>query len=134
LSPLGQIIKWINVVDLGGQTYIRCEMGCEPDEVQLGELGKLVATSAFFWYYKFLDQHVGPFLQPIEIQFAPYFPPDLVTTRRYKGKTNELFTYFLLNPAKFSGDFAGIPWPTLRAFDPLAGGGTTLFYRANVGR
>jgi hypothetical protein len=50
-----------------------------------------------------------------------------VSARRYKGKTNELFTHFLCNLAKFSSNFAAAPWETLRVFDPLAGGGTTLF-------
>ena len=54
-------------------------------------------------------------------------PPDLVMTRRYKGKTNELFTQFMCNLARYSSDFAVEPWASLRLFDPLAGGGTTLF-------
>ena len=48
-------------------------------------------------------------------------------TRRYKGKTNELFTQFMCNLARYSSDFAAEPWASLRLFDPLAGGGTALF-------
>ena len=133
LSPMGRIIKSIDVLELGGQTYCRCELADEPDQPQLHELGMLATTSAFFWYHETLGDFTGPFLNPIESGFDPYFPPDLVTTRRYKGKTNELFTHFLCNLAKFSSDFADTPWDTLRVFDPLSGGGTTLFTALMLG-
>jgi hypothetical protein len=130
---VGCIIKSIDVIALGGQTYCRCELANEPDDGQLRELGMLAATSAFFGYHEKLGEHTGPFLKPIESGFVPYFPPELVTTRRYKGKTNELFTHFLCNLAKFSSDFADAPWDTLRVFDPLSGGGTTLFTALMLG-
>jgi len=133
LSPLGGTIKSLDVVELGGQTYCRCVLGVEPDQVQLRELGMLAATSAFFWYHEALGEYTGPFLQPIEPGFASYFPPDFVTTRRYKGKTNEQFTHFLCNLAKFSSNFADASWNTLRVFDPLSGGGTTLFTALMLG-
>jgi len=44
-----------------------------------------------------------------------------------------LFTHFLCNLAKFSSDFAGASWDTLRVFDPLSGGGTTLFTALMLG-
>jgi tRNA G10 N-methylase Trm11 len=47
-------------------------------------------------------------------------------TRRYRGKTNELFTHFMCNIARASSRFQAQPWSELRLFDPLAGGGTTL--------
>jgi hypothetical protein len=50
-----------------------------------------------------------------------------VTTLRYQGKTNELFTHFLCNLARFSSDFSQESWTTLQVFPPLSGGGTTLF-------
>lgn len=133
LSPVGRIIQSIDMIDLGGQTYCRCALAVEPNETLLRELGMLATTGAFFWYHEALGEHIGPFLQPIEFGFAPYFPPDLVTTRRYKGKTNELFTHFLCNLAKFSSDFADASWNTLRVFDPLSGGGTTLFTALMLG-
>jgi tRNA G10 N-methylase Trm11 len=51
----------------------------------------------------------------------------MIMTRRYKGKTNELFTHFMCNLARFSSGYAHRPWSALRVLDPLAGGGTTLF-------
>jgi tRNA G10 N-methylase Trm11 len=54
-------------------------------------------------------------------------PHDLLTTRRYRGKTNEMFTRFMLNVARAGSALADRPWETLRVFDPLSGGGTTLF-------
>jgi hypothetical protein len=133
LSSVGRIIKSIDVIALGGQTYCRCELAEEADKTQLRELGMLATTSAFFWHHEALGEHTGPFLKPIESGFDPYFPPEFVTTRRYKGKTNELFTHFLCNLAKFSSDFVDASWDTLRVFDPLSGGGTTLFTALMLG-
>jgi hypothetical protein len=87
----------------------------------------LAMTHSFFYFYDRLGEVEGPFLCPIDAQFEPLFPLDLVTARRYKGKTNESFTHFMCNIARFSSGFAHRPWKTLRVFDPLAGGGTTLF-------
>jgi len=127
LSPVGNIINSITSVTLGGQAYIKCELQKELKEAHLQELGWLAMTSAFFRYYDRLADMDGPFLKPLNIHWTPSFPPDLITTRRYQGKTNELFTHFLCNLARFSSDFAETPWNELRIFDPLCGGGTTLF-------
>jgi hypothetical protein len=51
----------------------------------------------------------------------------MMMARRYRGKTNELFTHFLCNVARYSSALSHRPWETLRIYDPLAGGGTTLF-------
>jgi hypothetical protein len=127
LSPLGRHIRSITPVILGGQAYLKCELTDPLNESYAQELGWLAMTSAFFLYYERLDGYDGSFLKPIETYFIPLFPPDLVMTRRYQGKTNELFTHFLCNLARFSSDFSDRPWMELRLFDPLAGGGTTLF-------
>ncbi|MFN8490710.1 MAG: hypothetical protein U0350_24175 [Caldilineaceae bacterium] len=127
LSPLGKQITNINPLTLGGQAYLKFDLPSEPDETQRRELGMLAMTSAFFTYYEQLGTLSGPFLRPLETGFQPSLPPDLIMTRRYRGKTNELFTHFLCNVARFSSAFADQPWAKLRVFDPLAGGGTTLF-------
>jgi tRNA G10 N-methylase Trm11 len=57
----------------------------------------------------------------------------MMMARRYRGKTNELFTHYLCNLARYSSDLAHRPWETLRLFDPLAGGGTTLFAALMLG-
>lgn len=87
----------------------------------------LAMTSAFFLSYDRIGEVAGPLLRPLETGFQPLLPPDLMATRRYRGKTNELFTHFLCNVARFSSDFADQPWSNLFLLDPLMGGGTTLF-------
>ncbi|CAN5592023.1 SAM-dependent methyltransferase [soil metagenome] len=127
LSALGQQMSNLQPLTLGGQAYLKFELSAAPDETQARELGMLAMTSAFFIYYERVGELIGPFLRPLETHFQPALPPDLIATRRYRGKTNELFTHFLCNVARFSSKFAQQPWPNLRVFDPLAGGGTTLF-------
>ena len=127
LSPIGKHLSSVEPIELGGQRYLKCELDVEPDEEQIKELGLLAMSSAYFLYYKQLGEFDGPFLRPLDTQFSPMFPPNLVTARRYQGKTNELFTHFLCNLARFSSDFSQKPWEELRLFDPLVGGGTTLF-------
>jgi hypothetical protein len=100
---------------------------------QARELGMLAMTGTIFTYCEQLGEYLGPWLRPIDTHFLPHFPVDLVMTRRYRGKTNELFTHFLCNIARFSSDFAYQPWETFRVFDPLAGGGTTLFMALVLG-
>lgn len=127
LSPLGRQITDSELVTLGGQDYLRCTMPQEPTAAQLHELGMFAMTSAFFRYYERIGEVTGPLLQPLETGFQPALPPDLAATRRYRGKTNELFTHFLCNIARYSSAFADQPWSNLTLFDPLMGGGTTLF-------
>lgn len=133
LSPLGHLISSISTLELGGQAYLKIEMKSEPDAGQVRELGMLAMTSAFFQYYERLGEYGGPLLRPIDACFEPSLPPDLAMTRRYRGKTNELFTLFLCNVARFSSGFSRDPWSGLRVFDPLAGGGTTLFTALTLG-
>lgn len=113
-------------VELGAQSYLQFDLPAEPDEDQAKELGMLAMTSAFFVRYEQLGEVQGPLLRPIETGFTPAQPRDLMMARRYRGKTNELFTHFLCNVARFSSALAQRPWDTLRVLDPLAGGGTTL--------
>lgn len=126
LSPPGRQISTVDHLELGGQAYLKFELPAEPAEDQVRELGMLAMTNTFFRYYDSLGDQAGPFLRPIELNFRPHFPPELAMTRRYKGKTNEMFTHFLCNIARFSSQFSQRTWETLRVFDPLAGGGTTL--------
>jgi hypothetical protein len=127
LSSLGNQITAMAEIALGGQGYLKFETNAELNNAQVNELGTLAMTSNFFHFYEQMGSQKGPFLRPIETRFRPLFPPDSALTRRYRGKTNEMFTHFLCNIAKFSSKFSRDPWHTLRIFDPLAGGGTTLF-------
>ncbi len=133
LCPLGQPASNVTPVSLAGQAYLKFDLASPLDDAARRELGMLAMTSAFFDYRPALEGEAGPWLRPVETGFAPAFPPDLVMTRRYKGKTNELFTHFLCNVARFSSAFVNTPWADLRVLDPLAGGGTTLFVALVLG-
>ncbi len=133
LSPLGHHISNIAFIELGGHEYIRFDMQITLDERQLQELGMLSMTRAFYEFYETLADRKGPFLRPIDTTPELCFSRDLVMTRRYKGKTNEMFTHFLCNIARFSSGYSHKPWKDFRIFDPLSGGGTTLFTALALG-
>ena len=57
---------------------------------------------------------------------------DLASVQKYKGKTNERFTDFLINMALYSSAFAKES-KQLRLLDPMCGRGTTLFQAVNRG-
>ena len=69
-------------------------------------------------------------LQPV---WAPEPRPleEMASLLKYKGKTNEIFTRFLLNLAVASGAFRG--GAELRVLDPVCGRGTGLFVAAAQG-
>ena len=129
-SPLGAVITHIKPVTLAGQAYLLVfldEEGlssrCMETEHVLPRLG---ATSEAYEFFERIGDVQGPFLRPLETTFTPFLPLEIAEIRRYKGKTNEVFTKVLLNIAVFAGAFAQ-PNTRLRILDPLAGGGTTLF-------
>jgi hypothetical protein len=127
LAPLGAELDEKPIVELGGQAYLQFKLPQELSPEQARELGMLAMTSAFFVRHDHLGGIQGPLLQPIETGFAPALPREMMMARRYRGKTNELFTHYLCNVARYSSALAHRPWNTLRVLDPLAGGGTTLF-------
>lgn len=133
LSPLGPHIAGLEPVRLGGQDYLRVALRGAPDERLTEELGALATVSAWFAYHKEVGGEPGPWLRPVETGYLPFLPPDLVTARRYRGKTNELFTHFMCNVARHASAFAAQPWGELRLMDPLAGGGTTLLVGLMLG-
>lgn len=126
LSPIGPNVTSLEPVTLGGQAFLKAGLSSSIQDVQLRELGGLAMTSAYFDYFERIGEEAGPLLRPLETGFAPALPIELMAARRYKGKTSESFTHFMLNVARFSSAFAGTPWRELRVFDPLMGGGTTL--------
>lgn len=133
LSPVGTEATAFAHVTLGGQPYVRFTLPQEPTADQLRALQQLAMTSAFFQYYEQIGGVAGPLLRPLEGDWEPTLPTDLVATRRYRGKTNELFTHFLCNIAHASSAFAKQPWSELTLMDPLMGGGTTLFVALTLG-
>lgn len=133
LSPVGPMLHALERIELAGYPYLRLQLTAPPTATQLQEMGGFATCSAFFEFHESVGSMAGPLLKPLATGFTPALPADLVTTRRYRGKTNELFTHWLCNIARFSSDLADRPWSTLRIFDPLAGGGTTLFTALMLG-
>jgi hypothetical protein len=133
LSGLQAHLEKLEPVELGGQAYLKVDLDTELDDALRYELGTLAMTSAFFVYYESLGDHPGPLLAPLDPAFRPVIPAELALTRRYRGKTNEMFTHFLCNVARYSSDFAQRRWEGLRVMDPLAGGGTTLLTALMLG-
>ena len=127
-SPLGAAVQDISPVTLAGQAYLLATLddALSPDAM-MPILSRLGATSEVHEYFGQLGDVQGPLLRPMEPQFTPFIPIEMAEVRRYKGKTNELFTQVLLNIALFAGAYAQQFTDRLRILDPLAGGGTTLF-------
>ncbi|GAC1347142.1 MAG: SAM-dependent methyltransferase [Ktedonobacteraceae bacterium] len=130
-SPQGCHINTITPAILAGQSYLLATLD---EEAAAGIttslmpiLSRLGATSEVYELFDSLGNVQGPILKPLEPQFTPFVPMEMAEIRRYKGKTNEIFTQVLLNIALFAGAFAAQCTGRLRILDPLAGGGTTLF-------
>lgn len=137
-SSLGAALSHVEPGRLAGQDYLLAEVLPEQDETavlaQLAEvLPRLGTLSEGYQYFAHLAEIAGPLLRPIEPQFAPFVPWEMAEVRRYKGKTNELFTRVLLNMAIFAGAYREQFTARLRILDPLAGGGTTLFQALAAG-
>lgn len=134
-SPLGALIADVTHTTLAGQGYLLVTCA---DDILLSPnnrsiLARLGATSEAYEYFEQIGDVPGPLLRPIEPNFTPFVPLEMVETRRYKGKTNEIFTRVLLNIALFAGGYAEQCSERLRILDPLAGGGTTLFIALTSG-
>jgi hypothetical protein len=136
-SPLGAVITEVKPVALAGQAYLLASLDSESMSSQCLELqeilARLGATSEAYEFFERIGDVEGPFLRPVETTFVPFLPLEMAEIRRYKGKTNEVFTRVLLNIAVFAGAFANQYSGRLRILDPLAGGGTTLFLALSDG-
>src|SRR5947209_7962486 len=134
-SPLGAAIDDVTHTKLAGQGYLLATVNDErcavPTLQQL--LPRLGATSEVYTFFEQIGTVQGPLLRPLEPLFTPFVPLEMAETRRYKGKTNELFTRVLLNSALFAGEYCTQYTERLRILDPLAGGGTTLFLALALG-
>ena len=127
LCPLNTRISDLEEIELGGECYLTFNLDGDLDDATICELNMLAMTGAIFVLHGADGNMSGPLLQPIEPVFKPTLPSQVIETRRYRGKTNEMFTQFLCNLARYASGLAERPWSSLRVFDPLAGGGTTLF-------
>lgn len=128
-SPLDTAVSEAELITLAGQRYVLAiiDESRLTSVEQLQVFHRLGAISEIYEYFPHIASVPGPLLRPVEPQFTPFVPWEMIETRRYKGKTNELFTQVLLNVAIFAGAYANRYAERLRILDPLAGGGTTLF-------
>src|SRR5216683_5133211 len=141
-SPVGIAIQEVTPVTLAGQSYLLATLKTgeteDPGEIRtiqemLPTLSRLGATSEVYQYFARMGEIEGPLLRPLEPHFRPFIPLEMTETRRYRGKTNEIFSQVLLNVAIFAGAYAQEFTSRLRILDPLAGGGTTLFLAIAAG-
>lgn len=136
-SPLGTAIQQVEQVTFAGQGYLLVTLDDEsvlsPCPALEEILPRLGATSEAYEFFERIGDVEGPFLRPLETSFAAFVPLEMAEIRRYKGKTNEVFTRVLLNIAVFAGAYSNQYTEQLRVLDPLAGGGTTLFLALAAG-
>ena len=117
----------VDLVLLGGHPYIRFTIDGDLQDAHQRALQNLSMCEAFFRFYDLIAESKGPFLIPIELNSESFLPKSLISTRRYRGKTNELLLQFMCNIARYSSSYRETPWTKLTLLDPLSGGGTTLF-------
>jgi hypothetical protein len=126
-SPLGGRVRAWERRRLAGQDYLLLELDGDLAADELDLLARLGAVASAHEFFEAVGPVPGPLLRPLEPEWGPFLPLELVEARRYRGKTSELFSAFLLNLALFAGTFAERSGERLRVLDPLAGGGTGLF-------
>jgi hypothetical protein len=128
-SPLHTIIRDVQPVTLAGQHYLLATIddACLSDPATVHILYRLGTISEVYEYFEHIGEVPGPLLRPVKPQSTAFVPLEMAEIRRYKGKTNEIFTRVLLNVALFAGNYAACTTQRLRILDPLAGGGTLLF-------
>ncbi len=95
------------------------------DEKQAALLGRAAHLYVLF------ERASDGALTPLQGRAAAYLGEDLPAVLKYKGKTNEIFTDYLINLALCASDFA--PEDVLTLADPMCGRGTTLFAAVNRG-
>ena len=132
-SPLGRRASDIAMRRIAGQDYATFGLASAPTDAERTLLASFATLGNAFELYEALGDVAGPLLRPVAVDYPHVLSTDMAAVRRYKGKTNELFTLFLCNMAKFASAFAETPWRDLRVFDPLCGGGTTLFTALALG-
>src|ERR1700757_189560 len=102
-SPIAPMLRAVEPVTMAGQSYLltdiekaeaaHLEEKCSSpvDNRLLETLSRLATSGEMYEYFESIGEVPGPFLRPLEPQFTPFVPLEMAETRRYKGKTNELF-------------------------------------------
>jgi hypothetical protein len=126
-SPLGARLRGWERADFGGQDWLLVELDDAVTDAELDLLWLFGTLAGVYEYFSDIGDVQGPLLRPVQPLAPEFVPASMIETRRYRGKTNEMFTTVLLNLALFASDFALQAHDHLRILDPLMGGGTTLF-------
>ncbi|GAB4561542.1 MAG: SAM-dependent methyltransferase [Anaerolineae bacterium] len=129
ISPLREHIRSATPRQIAGLPFIILELDGEVDAHAVQLLARLATIQACFWLH---ESSPSGMLEPIDLPSPDGLPPELLFARRYKGKTNEDLTRFLINAAAFASSFSHLEG-RLDVLDPLAGGGTTLFAALTAG-
>ena len=97
-------------------------------EALTGDQTTLLSRAAhLYMLFEKRDEGFFPVCGPREA----YLGEDLPAALKYKGKTNEVFTAFMINMALCASGFG--PEEALTVLDPMCGKGTTLFCAVNAG-
>jgi hypothetical protein len=132
-SPLGPGLQDVTLRNIAGQDYLQFDLPGPLTSEAIGLLASMAMLGGIFEMFDAIGGVDGPLLRPIQAAHPTFVSPDMAATRRYKGKTNEAFTHFLCNMAKYASDFHSSKWAALDVVDPLCGGGTTLFAALSLG-
>jgi len=81
--------------------------------------------------YLLSEKHENGMIRPLISSEEAFLGDDLPYILKYKGKTNETFTKYIVNLALCASNFSGSD--RLRLLDPMCGRGTTLFEALNRG-
>ena len=115
------------------QPSVRAEMGLDWIDFEAPMLDekavRQLAGSAHIYLISQIFE--GGLMKPLTSSVESYLGDDLPYVLKYKGKTNETFTRFLINMALCSSAFSAEEPLTL--LDPMCGRGTTLFEALNRG-
>ena len=132
-SPIGPGLQNVSLRSIAGQDYLQFDLPGRVTDEAARLLASMAMLGGVFELFDALGDVAGPLLRPVQTTRSAFISPDMAATRRYKGKTNEAFTHFLCNMAKYASDFHSSDWSTLDVVDPLCGGGTTLFTALSLG-
>ena len=123
------------LLDKGGaEAEIRTERAAGADWLTfecdaLNDRQQALLCSAAHLFVLFEKRGEGLF--PLSARETAWLGDDLPAVLKYKGKTNETFTAFMLNLALCASNFE--PEDQLTVLDPMCGRGTTLFTAVNRG-
>jgi hypothetical protein len=132
-SPIGPGLGDVSLRSIAGQDYLLFDLPGPLSDETVGLLASMAMIGSVFEMFDSIGDVTGPLLRPVQAVHPAFISPDMAATRRYKGKTNETFTHFLCNMAKYASDFHSSDWSMLDVVDPLCGGGTTLFTALSLG-